>query len=426
MPEIKPFRGLRFSPAHLAPEVLAPPFDVIDEPTRQRLLDGSPHNVVRIDKGPQGHDEAWYQEAADTKARWIDTGILAQDETPALYGYRQLLTLDGVEHERTGLIAAVRLQSWGQGIHPHERTRTGDRADRLMHMRAVHANMSPVFGIFRDPEAVIEGLLAPPDELLLDQAKVDSVAQSFWRIDDPAAVALLCCLMSERDIVIADGHHRYETALAYQAERRQAEGDPAGDQPYDYVMMYLTRAEAPGLCILPTHRIIHGDGELDQERLLHSLHAEFDIRPLWNPGNWAQLLSMAAQDTVALGLALRDMGNYVLQLRDPERLRALAPGLPQELARLDVTILENLILGPHLGISAESLAAGERVTYTVDAEVALEAIKSRQAQAAFLLNSTSVDQIWQVATHGMTMPQKSTYFYPKLLTGLVIYPLDPA
>ncbi len=426
MPEIQPFRGLRFSDTHLAPEVLAPPFDVIDETARQRLLDGSPHNIVRIDKGPQGHDEDWYQEAAEIKSQWIEAGVLVRDETPALYGYRQRFSLDGQEYERTGLIGAVRLQPWGQGIHPHERTRTGDRADRLMHMRAVRANMSPVFGIYRDPDGTIETLLAPPSGLLLDEAEVDGVEQSFWRIDDPAALALLSCLIGERDVVIADGHHRYETALAYQAERRQADGNPSQDQPYDYVMMYLTRAEAPGLRILPTHRVIHGVGELDQERLLHSLHADFDIRPLWNPENWAHILSVAAQDTVALGLAMRDMGTFILQLRDPGRLRVVAPDLPPELLRLDVSVLEKLILGPHLEISVESLAAGERVTYTVDAEAALEAVKSHQAQVAFLLNPTTVDQIWQVATHGMTMPQKSTYFYPKLLTGLVIYPLESA
>ncbi len=422
MPEIQPFRGLRFSQEHLAPDVLAPPFDVIDEATRHSLLDRSPHNVVRIDKGPQGHDASWYQEAAQIKAQWIEDGVLVQDETPAFYGYRQRFTLDEVAYERVGLIGAVRLQPWGQGIHPHERTRTGDRADRLLHMRAVAANMSPVFGIYRDPDGVIEVLLAPPDELLLEEVVVDGVTQSFWRIDDPAALSALSGLLSERDIVIADGHHRYETALTYQAERRQADGDPPDTQPYDYVMMYLTRAEAPGLRILPTHRVIQGP-EVDQESLLHKLHADFDIRPLWNPENWAHILSVAAEDTVALGLSLPDMGNYVLQMRDPGGLRSVNPDLPQELLRLDVTVLERLILEPHLGISIESLAAGERVTYTVDAEAALQAVKSRQAQAAFLLNPTTIDQTWQVATHGMTMPQKSTYFYPKLLTGLVIYPL---
>ncbi len=423
MPEIRPFRGLRYAPTHLAAEVLAPPFDVIDGQGRQRLLEASPHNVVRIDKGPQGHDESWYAQAAEIKAQWLQDGILQQDDTPALYGYRQVYTVDGQERQRLGLIAAVRLQPWGRGIHPHELTRTGDRADRLKHMRALGANMSPVFGLYSDPEGETDALLQREGEPLLMDAELDGVAQSFWRITDAAAVAGLQRFLAQSEVVIADGHHRYETALAYQAERRAAEGDPEGIQAYDYVMMYLTRAEAPGLTILPTHRIIVGAQELNQESLLHELHVDFEMRPLWDRSHWQQALAEAAGDGVALALVLPDMGAYILRLRDRNRLGILAPDAPPELRSLDVTVLQKLILGPLLGISAQSLAAGEGVSYTIDAHAAMAAVDARQAQAAFLLNATTVAQVWQAASHGMTMPQKSTYFYPKLLTGLVFYPL---
>ena len=423
MPEIRAFRGLRYAPDHLAAKTLAPPFDVIDEAARRRLLAGSPYNVVRIDKGPQGHGESWYREAAELKAEWLAAGILQRDETPALYGYRQVFVVDGQERERIGLIAAMRLQPWGRGIHPHERTRTGDRADRLMHMRALGANMSPVFGLYSDPKGETDPLLRVPSDALLLEAEIEGVRQSFWRIGDGETVAALQALLAQRDIVIADGHHRYETALAYQAERRAAEGDPDSPQPYDYVMMYLTRAEAPGLAILPTHRIVRGEQELDQESLLHSLHADFELRPLWNRALWQQALAQAARDSVALGLALPDMGAFVLRLRDPDRLAAIAPEAPQELRRLDVTVLEKLLLEPLMGISPQSLAAGERVSYSIDADAAMAAVAAHEAQAAILLNPTTVDQVWQAACHGVTMPQKSTYFYPKLLTGLVFHPL---
>lgn len=424
MPEIQPFRGLRYAASRLAAEVLAPPFDVIDEEMRARLLRGSPYNVVRIDKGPAGHGAGWYREAAATKQEWLRAGILERDETPALYGYRQVFQVDGEERVRVGFIAAVRLHPWGQGIHPHERTRTGDRADRLMHMRAVSAQMSPVFGLYSDAAGDTETFLRCPEEPLLAGAEIEGVSQSFWRITDVTAMQSLQQFLAQREIVIADGHHRYETALAYQAERRAAEGDPPETRPYDYVMMYLTRAEAPGLTILPTHRLVTGVGALDEEELLHGLHADFEMRPLWNKALWQQGLADAGHGSVALGLVLPNMGAFVLRLRDVRRLAAAAPEAAPELRNLDVTVLQRLILEPLLGISPESLAAGDGVAYTVDAAEAMSAVERGEARAAFLLNPTTVQQVWQAACHGLTMPQKSTYFYPKLLTGLVFRPLD--
>lgn len=423
MTEIRAFRGLSYAPTYLAPKVLAPPFDVIDQAARDRLLAASPYNVVRIDKGPEGHDEGWYAEAAEIKARWLADRVLTQSLEPALYGYRQEFSVGNQVRSRVGLIAAVRLMPWGQGIHPHERTRTGDRRDRLLHMRAVQAQMSPVFGIYSDPEGTTELLLTQPAGGALLTGSIDGVFHTFWRIGDPAMIAEARSLFRGRDIVIADGHHRYETALAYQAERRAAEGESRAIRPYDYVMMYLARAEAPGLTILPTHRIIVGAQELDQEAFLHGLHAHFELRPLWDRLGWAEIVAEASRGSVAFGLALPDMGAYVLRLRDPSRLSAIAPDAPPEAQRLDVTALETQILEPLLGISAASLAAGERVSYTIDADAAMQAVATRQAQAAFLLNPTTVEQVWQVASRGLTMPQKSTYFYPKPLTGLIFHPL---
>ncbi len=424
MAEIQPFRGLHYAPARLSAQVLAPPFDVIDEPLREQLLAASSYNVVRIDKGPAEHDESWYEQAAATKATWLREGILEQDDTPAFYGYRQVFQVDSQERERIGFIAAVRLQPWGQGIHPHEHTRASDRADRLRHMQALSAQMSPVFGLFSDPQGEVEPLLSCPGDPLLAETQIDGVTHSFWRITDPQTLAALQSFLAPREIVIADGHHRYETALAYQTERRAAEGDPAEIRPYDYVMMYLTRAEAPGLTILPTHRLLLGEEAVDEEALLHALHTDFELRPLWDKARWRQALAEAAQGSVALGLVLPHMGTFVLRLRDAARLAAAAPEAPPELRSLDVTILQKLILEPLMDISAESLAAGERVHYTIDAHQAIAAVARGEAQAAFLLNPTSVQQVWQAACHGLTMPQKSTYFYPKLLTGLVFRPLD--
>ncbi|MHB1318962.1 MAG: DUF1015 domain-containing protein [Anaerolineae bacterium] len=420
MPEIRPFAGIRYSSSHLSADVFAPPFDVVGEAQRSALADRSSHNIVLLDKGPAGHDDTWYEQAAALKDLWILNGVLEMDSSPAFYGYRQIFALRGVVYTRTGFVAAVRLSAWGQGIHPHERTRTGDRSDRLKLTRAMHANMSPVFGLYRDRQGDIDSLLHVPTRPLLDSVHVDDVEHTFWRIDDPDAVRGLQGELAEQEIVIADGHHRYETALAYQAEMRERDADRSGTRPYDYVMMYLTNACAPGLVVLPTHRIVNLP-QVDQEALLNALGQPFDIYPVSDQSTLTQTLAAGSGDSVTLGMATQDMGAFVLRLKGESFQAETSP-----LAALDVVVLQERILGPLLGISQETLAASATVTYTTDAEHALERVRTRQAELAFLLKATTTDQVWQVATRGLAMPQKSTFFYPKLLTGLVLNPLDIA
>ncbi|HHX63892.1 MAG TPA: DUF1015 domain-containing protein, partial [Chloroflexi bacterium] len=260
MVQTVPFRGLRYTAPYTRATVFSPPYDVIDPEQRRRYLEGDAHNIVAIDLAPGAGDANWYAEAADTMARWLEEGVLAHDESPAFYGYRQHFSLGGREQVRTGYIGRVRLQEWGQGIHRHELTRVGPRADRLRLMQALHANTSPVFGMYRDPQGDIARHLEPPATTAVDVVDEDGVRHIFWPIVDPQTIAALSAAMADRDIVIADGHHRYETAMAYRAGRRAAEDDPVEPQPYDYVLMYLTAAEDPGLCILPTHRVIAATG----------------------------------------------------------------------------------------------------------------------------------------------------------------------
>ncbi|MGI6367129.1 MAG: DUF1015 domain-containing protein [Anaerolineae bacterium] len=420
MPEIRPFRGVRYGAGYLSAQVLAPPFDVIDEGDRLLLTAQSPHNIVWLDKGPEGHDAHWYQQAAAQRNAWLEAGVLQRDAVASFYGYRQSFTVEGKHYTRTGFFAAVRLAPWGQAIYPHERTRSGDRADRLNLTRAMDANMSPVFGMYRDDTGAIDALLEPPAAPALAHAELDGCQHTFWAIQDEATVSRLTALLAERDIVIADGHHRYETALAYQAERRTQQPDAAPGQPYDYVMMYLTNVAQPGLVILPTHRMVSVD-EVDQEGLLHRLASDFDLYPVWNPDRIGETLRQTAAGTVAIGMATRDMGTFVLRLRRAALAKSTAE---PSLAGLDVVVLQERILEPLLGISRESLAASAHVTYTIHAREALAAVNEGSAELAFILNPTSVADVWEVATQGLAMPQKSTYFYPKLLTGLVINPLD--
>jgi uncharacterized protein (DUF1015 family) len=252
---------------------------------------------------------------------------------------------------------------------------------------------------------------------------VDDVEHTFWRIDDPAQIRSLQERLATRDVVIADGHHRYETALAYQAEWCATATEGSTARRPDYVMMYLTNACAPGLVILPTHRMINGAG-IDQEALLNALGASFEIYPLWNQCQVVETLRKAAEGTVALAMATQDMGTYILRLKASAAVSGRAGSAETLLQSLDVVVLQERILEPLLGISREALAASTGASYTTDAPFALRQVRDRQVDLAFILNATTTEQVWQAATSGIAMPQKSTFFYPKLLTGLVINPLD--
>lgn len=421
MVTVLPFHGLRYAPGLVAPSLYAPPYDVIDPQQRLAYLAGHPRNIVHIDLGP-GQDPNWYAEAARIRDRWLAEGALVREPRPALYGYQQRFTSDGRSCVRTGLLGAVRLVEWGQGIHPHERTRMGPRQDRLNLMRALRTQSSPVFGMYRDPSDEIGRWLTPPAQPDIDVTDAEGVRHLFWAITDAAALAALTAALAQREVVIADGHHRYETGLAYRAERRAAEGNPTEPRPYDAVLMYLTAAEGDGLRILATHRVVHAP-LADPHALLAALRADFDLEPVAEERLSAALAS-ASRDEIAFGLCLGAAGAWLLKLGERARALQHAAGTPAELAALDVVVLQNMILAPHLGISASILAHGEAVSYTIDAKEACARVRAGQATAAFLLNPTRIDQVWQAALKGVTMPQKSTYFWPKLLTGLVLNPLD--
>jgi uncharacterized protein (DUF1015 family) len=428
MVEFLPLRGLRYAPAYAGPDVYAPPYDVIFPSQQSAYAARSPYNMVRLIMGPSQEDQTWHESSRSRLEQWRAQGILTQDAIPVFYGCQQHFRLgDGQLRVRTGCIGRVRLEKWGRGIFRHEHTRVGPRADRLKLLRATRANLSPVFGLLDGGAAELERLLDPPENPQLDFWDDAGVRQVFWLIEDPATVAAITESVSRRDVVIADGHHRYETAVAYQAERRLAEGNPPETQPYDYVLMYLTASSAPGLCILPSHRVVSTRPAIDGHRLLEALSTDFYVLPWPKGSGLTDAIADAARGTVALGIYLRHAGAAVLCLRDLRAAQEAASRSGMDgLAELDVCVLQNLILGPHLGITPEVLAATEQVTYTISEEQARASVDAGQAQAAFILNPTTVEQVWRAARRGVTLPQKSTYFHPKLLSGLVLNPLDTA
>lgn len=425
MVEVTPFRGLRYAPALRRQPVYSPPYDVIDPTLRQQLVGASPYNVVHVTLGPDNTPADWYTEAARLFRQWQTDGILVREKAPALYAYEQAFDGPGPQRlMRRGFFARVRLVPWGQGIHPHEKTRSGPKADRLQLMRALHAQESPVFGLYRDPEGTLDALLgtAPSDATTVTDDY--GVRHTCWPLTHPDLLSQATAFLKERDLVIADGHHRYETALAYRDEVRARNLQGSIDGPHDYVLMYLTPAESAGLVILPTHRVVTAPLPCDEEKLRDALAADFVLRPVANDNDLLHAIGARGEGEIVLGMRLRS-GAWTLTLRDRKRAHAAVPaGQPQDLAELDVCVLQNLVLAPHLGISAQTLAHGDAVHYTIHPDEACQAVREGRAWAAFLLNPTDVEQVWHAAVAGMTMPQKSTYFYPKLLTGLVMNPLE--
>jgi uncharacterized protein (DUF1015 family) len=400
--DVRPFRALRYAGAAgpLA-DLLAPPYDVISPEGRRELMARSPYNAVRIIL-----PEVGYEEVAGLMERWRDEGALSSDEEPSLIAWTQGFTLDdGEPRERRTILATVTLEPYeARVVRPHERTHAGPKEDRLRLTRAVRTNLSPVFGLYPDPEGAAWAAVdpaGPPDAEAVDP---DGVVHRFWRVTDPAAIAAVAAAMRDRWILIADGHHRYETALAYRDERR---GEGAGEGgAHDRVLMGLTALDDPGLVVLPTHRLL--------TRWPEGAEGAFTAAPVAGLPELQAALRAAPEGAPAVGL-LRPGGAWLLT-GAPEPGRS--PG-----DRLDVAAIEREILVPHLGADQAALAHDEVLSYTKDASEALALVESGAVAAALVLRPIPKADVAAVAEAGETMPQKSTYFFPKLLTGVAFHSL---
>jgi uncharacterized protein (DUF1015 family) len=461
---LKPFRGLRYDPAvagDLA-AVVAPPYDVIDPDERARLHERSPYNVVRLilSEAPDP-----YASAARALAEWRAAGVLALDPSPALYLYAQQFPAPaGGARERAGVIGALRLERFETGrVRPHERTFAEAKNDRLSLLRACRTSLSPIFGLVSIPDWRFGALLPsrPPEIDLVDEA---GVRHRMWRLAEPAAIAAAGERIAARDVFIADGHHRYETALAYRDEVRAALGPaapPPGAAPYDYVLAYLTTMEDPGLVVLPTHRILPSLAVAAAD-LRTALARHFTVEELpWTAAGLTALLERldgatgagpgagardrrgegvggggdgdargagpgtAREGIVRIGAAVRGAGALWLLTAARDALPFPAE-LPAPLRALDVTALHRIVLAGVLGLPLGARGGAPGLGYTQDAARALATVARGEAAAAFFLPATDVAALRAVSLAGLTMPEKSTYFHPKLLTGLVLYPFDAA
>jgi uncharacterized protein (DUF1015 family) len=431
MPDVLPFRGVRYDVARVGTlsDVVAPPYDVIDPALQERLYRASDYNVIRLELNREepGDTEAQgrYARAARFLRDWLRQGILREEDHAALYVYEQTFDVEGTSHTRRGFLARVRLEPFGAGrIYPHEQTLSGPKADRLALYQAPGFNLSPIFGLYPDPDgevlrAVESGVRDRTPMVATDHLGVEN---KLWVVDDQRTQAAVRGLMGSKPVFIADGHHRYETGLKYRDERARA-GELAGDDdPANFCLMMLVGMSDPGLLILPTHRLVSGFPGLTADELARRLGPEFEVT-MAGEGEagcraaWQAIEAGGDQDVLGFGTVAD--GRWLLaRLRSDEAMDRLAPEHSPEWRNLGVSILHVLVL--------ESLlkplgTASCRYVHLV--REVLDDVAARGCDLACLVPPARMEHVEAIASGLETMPPKSTYFYPKLLTGLVLNPL---
>ena len=419
MAEVQPLRALRYDLGNAGPldRITAPPYDVIDSEKRAELASKSPYNVVHVDLPENGDDR--YERAAALLEEWRQGSIVVQEGEPALWALTQAYRLpDGDERIRHGFFCRVRITDYGPGlIRPHERTHPAAKEDRLRLMQATRANLSPIFALYPDPRAEAWSALEATtrQEPWAEVTDDEGTTHRLWRVGDSEAIAQVRQALSDRELLIADGHHRYETARTY-AEQVGGDGD------HRYVLMCLVSLSDPGLAILPTHRLVGGIDAARRERLEQLIARDFKTRPV-------SLDQLTPEETAdgnlpAYGFLDRDNERALrLELSSPQAVDGALAGHAESYRRLDTAVLEKLVLEEALGMTEDDISAQRGLGYARDLSEALAALRSGAYQMAFLLRPTPVEQVRAVAEAGETMPPKSTYFYPKLLSGLLFNPL---
>jgi uncharacterized protein (DUF1015 family) len=423
--DIVAFRGVLYDPSRAGSldQLIAPPYDVISPSERSALASRSPHNFVRLIL-PEGEGDEKYARAASLLAEWQREGILRRDDKPALYRYHQRFSALGREFTRKGFICRIRLTRYDERVVlPHERTLSGPKLDRLKLKRAARTHLSQVLSVYSDPSGAVDSAFADVDGGKPDlEARMDGVDHRLFRLTDPAAQARIAAALADKRVYIADGHHRYETMLALRDELRPLLRSPRSS--IEYGSMFLTRMEDPGLLILPTHRVVHGLQGFDTARFVERVREQFDVEQV--PGT-------VSPEDLREWLATKGRARtaFLVALKDRRLLVGLRPGAevavrgPAPLRTVDVVVLHALVFEEILGIDRAAQEKQTNLRYVKDFAAALGEAGRSEVQAAFLLNPTRVEQLQAVADAGEVMPQKSTYFFPKIASGLVLNPIVP-
>jgi len=427
MAEFTPFHGLRYNEEKVElSDVIAPPYDVIKGAMRNELVARSTYNVVEIEL-PIGEGDEKYDHAARVLNDWREAGIFVLDDA-AFYVYEQEFQVPGTNQtlKRRGVLGALQLEEFGKGVQPHEHTLSGPKQDRLKLLRAAKANTSPIFGLYEDNDGWVTQLL----ESVCNETTPEGEARDaeggvhrLWVVKDDETVNAIVGALDDESILIADGHHRYETALNYRNERMAQSENWTGGEPENFVLMMCVSTLDSGLIVLPTHRLVKNIQAEKIVALPEKLSEFFDVEEMSGDAN-ALLQHVNEGENIRIGMIVPG-AQYLLKLKSGDaHLSAMNAERSAAYNGLDVTILHTLILERELGIDAEKLAAGEHVGYNIHATEAAQKVASGEYAAAFVLRPTQVEQVSACCASGDKMPQKSTYFYPKLMTGLVLRPLN--
>jgi len=432
MATIAPFRGIRYNPHKVGDlsRVVSQPYDRIGPDLQARYYDLHPYNIVRLIRGQEYEDDTAeqnvYTRARDYYGSWLDAGYLLRDLAPAFYVYHQTFTLpDGRELTRKAFIAALQLTEFSEGIVlPHERTLSGPKVDRLNLLRATAFNFELIFMLYPDPDNRINALFdaaiahRPPDVNVRELFEQD-VQQRLWVVSDPQVLAAVTAEMAPKTgLIIADGHHRYETALNYRAEMRQKSPDAPANAAFHYALISFVSMDDPGLIILPTHRQIHSYTARTPAEILEGAAAYFEVTPLADRAALEAALAQATADDRRLGFY--DGRYFLLRLKDPTIMDRLVPDRAPEWRRLDVSILHELLIERVMGITRQQVEAKEYLDYFRNLDQALAGVDAGQALCVFILNPTRIAEVKACSSRGEKMPQKSTDFYPKMISGLVL------
>ena len=433
MATVRPFQGIRYDPQKVdLGHVVAPPYDVISPRDQVRYYQQDPHNVVRLIAGEvrlsDTPEDNKYTRASGFFREWLRHGVLRREPSPCLYIYRHefLDPTTGLTHARRGILGVVELEPLGDGVLPHERTHARAKADRLSLTRAVEANLSPVFALYDDPRAAVSPIvgaaIAGTPELAI--ASADGDQHTVWSMSGAQSVHELAAVFRASRLYIADGHHRYETALNFRDRQHREHPEAPPDAAFNYVLMLLVDVRDPGLIILPTHRVLHDMEGFDAPAFARRLAARHHLLPR---ADRAALLAAMREQTPShrIGLALGGVGRGgelpAFATVDIERKASTDP-----VSQLDVAVLHREILEAELGLEELLLEQERYVSYARDVDAILDRVAAGEAQAAFLVRPPAVSDVVAVARAGQVMPQKSTYFYPKPASGIVFNPLDPA
>ena len=436
MAVIKPFRGMRYDPARVGElsRVISQPYDRVEYGLQEKYYAQSDYTIVKVIKGKEFAGDSdtnnVYTRARDYLRTWLGEGVLFRDEKPALYVLHQTFPLpDGQRYTRKALITALELTTFDQGVVlPHERTLSGPKVDRLNMTRITQTYCESVFMLYPDREnrvnAILDQAVQKLQPAVMRELYENAVEQRFWVVSDPETLAAVQAEMApKRNLIIADGHHRYETAINYRDEMRLQYPDLPPNAGFNYCGVALVSMSDPGLVILPTHRLIHSYTAKTSKQVLEDAAAYFHMQPVSDRAALDAALADAMDQAPRIGFY--DGGYTVLTLKGPEVMASIAPDRDPTWRMLDVTVLHELLIEHVMGLSKESIERKENIDYLRNVEMGYERVDQGEADFMFVMNPTRMAEVQACTNAGVKMPQKSTDFYPKIVSGLAALPLGP-